>query len=255
MEKKFEHRVINLVGDIGETLLENGSEIYRVENSICEIAKHFGFYPQCFATLTCIIITFETSEGDFISIVRRVKNRKINLNKVYKIYLLMKKIEKYDIEGAEKRLKEIIEEKPYSFFINIVGNCIGASFFSILFLGDFKDFIASFLSGLIIAISSKLLNKLNFGMFFINLICGFIATISACFFHYIGLINGVSITTISTLMILAPGVAFINSMRDIFAGELVTGMSRLMEVVAIGVSIAIGSGIALNMYLSLGGTI
>lgn len=56
-------------------------------------------------------------------------------------------------------------------------------------------------------------------------------------------------------MILVPGVAFINSMRDIFAGDLVTGMSRLMEVVMIGTSIAVGSGVALNIFLKLGGTI
>ena len=147
------------------------------------------------------------------------------------------------------------KEKPYSFLVNIVGNCIGASFFSILFLGNINDFLASFLSGLAIAIFSKISDKLNLGTFFTNLLCGFIATVVACFFHYTGLTVGASITIISTLMILVPGVAFINSMRDIFAGDLVTGMSRLMEVAMIGTSIAVGSGVALNIFLRLGGTI
>ena len=175
-------------------------------------------------------------------------------------YLLKKKgkiknIENYDIENLEKELENITEEKPYSFLVNIAGNCIGASFFSILFLGNINDFLASFLSGLAIAIFSKISDKLNLGTFFTNLLCGFIATVVACFFHYTGLTVGASITIISTLMILVPGVAFINSMRDIFAGDLVTGMSRLMEVAMIGTSIAVGSGVALNIFLRLGGTI
>lgn len=52
MDKKFEYRVLNLAGDVGEALLENGSEVYRVENSVCAVAEYFGFYPQCFATLS-----------------------------------------------------------------------------------------------------------------------------------------------------------------------------------------------------------
>ena len=54
-------------------------------------------------------------------------------------------------------------------------------------------------------------------------------------------------------MILVPGVPFINSMRDIFAGDLVTGISRFLEVVMVGTSIAVGSGIALNIFLKFGG--
>lgn len=255
MDKQFGYRVLNLAGDVGEALLENGSEVYRVENSVCAVAEYFGFYPQCFATLTCIIITFENSEGEIISLVRRVKSRSTNLDKVYKVFSLIKNIERYDLEVLEKAIKEITSEKPYSFLINTAGNCIGASFFSILFLGGMSDFVASLLSGLVVAIFSKISDKLSLGTFFTNLICGFMATASACFFHYTGFTDGASITIISTLMILVPGVAFINSMRDIFAGDLVTGMSRLMEVVMIGTSIAVGSGVALNIFLRLGGAI
>ncbi|MCI6152658.1 MAG: threonine/serine exporter family protein [Fusobacterium perfoetens] len=249
MDKEFEYRVLNLAGDIGENLLKNGSEVYRVENSVCTIANYFGFFPQCFATLTCIIITFENSQGEIISLVRRVKNRGTNLDKIYKISSLIKNIKNYNIESFEITLKNIIEEKPNNFIINTLGFCLGSSFFSILFLGKIEDFIASLISGFIVAIFSKLSDKLILGSFFTNLLCGFIATTSACFFQYIGFISETSITIISTLMILVPGVAFINSMRDIFSGDLVTGISRLLEVVMIGTSIAIGSGIALKLFL------
>lgn len=45
-----------------------------------------------------------------------------------------------------------------------------------------NDFIASFLSGLVVAIFSKISDKLNLGTFFTNLLCGFMATVAAYFF-------------------------------------------------------------------------
>lgn len=253
MEKKFEYRVLNLAGDVGAALLENGSEVYRVENSVCTVAEYFGFYPQCFATLTCVIVTLENSDGEIISLVKRVKGRTNNLDKVYKISSLIKNISSYDIEALENLLKNVVAERAYSFSMNAFGNCIGAAFFSILFLGTSYEFIASAIGGLVVAIFTKISEKLSLGTFFTNLLCGFIATASACLFEYLGFIHDPSITIISTLMILVPGVPFINSMRDIFAGDLVTGMSRLMEVVMIGTSIAIGSGIALKTFLKFWG--
>ena len=46
MDKQFGYRVLNLAGDVGEALLENGSEVYRVENSVCAVAEYFGFYLE-----------------------------------------------------------------------------------------------------------------------------------------------------------------------------------------------------------------
>ena len=58
--------MLNLAGDVGEALLENGSEVYRVENSVCAVAEYFGFYPQCFA------------QGDRGAVVRAAQPQKFS---------------------------------------------------------------------------------------------------------------------------------------------------------------------------------
>ena len=253
MDKRFEFKVLNLACDVAETLLKNGSEVYRVENCVCKIATRYGFKGQCFATLTCIIITIESEDGEITSLVRRVNSRGTNLDKVYKVSRLMDKLDSCDMDSISSQLKEINNEKPYSTVVDMAGHAIGASFFAILFLGTTNDFIASLIAGLFIGGFLKLSSRLKIGILFSNLICGFVATAVACFFKYTGFIDSVSTTIISGLMILVPGVAFINSMRDIFSGDSVTGMSRLLEVLMVGTSIAVGSGIALNIFLKLGG--
>lgn len=253
MNKRFEFKVLNLACDVGETLLKNGSEVSKIEEYVCKIASRYGFKGECFATLTCIIITIESKNGEITSLVRRVNSRDTNLDKVYKVSALMDKLQNYDMEEINDQLKKINEEKPYSIFVSMLGYSIGAAFFSILFVGSKNEFIASFVTGLSIGGFLKICNRLNIGTFFTNLICGFIATTVACVFKYIGFIGNVSTTIISGLMILVPGVAFINSMRDLFSGDLVTGTSRLLEVVMVGTAIAVGSGIALNIFFKLGG--
>ena len=54
-------------------------------------------------------------------------------------------------------------------------------------------------------------------------------------------------------MLLVPGVAFINCIRDIIAGDLVSGTSRAMEVIMTGVAIAIGAGLVIKLFYNFGG--
>lgn len=253
MDKKTEYKILSLACLTGKIMLQNGSEVYRVENHICQVAEYYGMTPQCFATLTCIIITLKNSEGEVISLVERVTSRTTNLDKVYQVYSLIRDISNYSCDELRNELLKIENEKPYPLLINIAGNSIGAGFFTFLFSGNIREFIAAFLCGIVIAIASKITDALKLGTFFTNLLCGGISSGTACLFLYLGFITDVSIPIISTLMILVPGVAFINSMRDIFSGDLVTGLSRLGEVAMIGTSIAVGSGIALKLLLNMGG--
>ena len=51
------------------------------------------------------------------------------------------------------------------------------------------------------------------------------------------------------IMLLVPGFALTNAIRDILDGQLVAGTAKLSEVVFIGTSIAVGMALVLNWYL------
>lgn len=50
-----------------------------------------------------------------------------------------------------------------------------------------------------------------------------------------------------TLMLLVPGIAITNSLRDIIGGDFVSGLSRMIEAILIAASIAIGVGIMMML--------
>ena len=55
-------------------------------------------------------------------------------------------------------------------------------------------------------------------------------------------------------MALVPGIAITNAMRDIMAGEMVSGISKGAEALLIGAAIALGTAIALGLAaLTAGG--
>ena len=67
------------------------------------------------------------------------------------------------------------------------------------------------------------------------------------------LINGLDKLIAGSIMLLVPGLALTNSIRDLLEGQLVSGLTRAAEAFFIGLSAALGTGYILHLYLKLGG--
>ena len=51
------------------------------------------------------------------------------------------------------------------------------------------------------------------------------------------------VVTISTLMVLVPGMALTNAMREIMAGDIISGLSRAADSILTAAAIAIGTAV------------
>lgn len=54
-------------------------------------------------------------------------------------------------------------------------------------------------------------------------------------------------------MLLVPGIALTNAIRDLVAGDLLSGISRAVEAFLVGAALAIGTGFALFILVRFGG--
>lgn len=245
---RAEYQVLSLAGKTARIMLESGSEVHRIERVTQKICQHYQFSAQCFATLTCIIITLENQEGEAFSFLDRIENRNTNLHKITRITKLVNDISSYSYKDFKKELDVIQAENTYSETQVFLAHILGASCFVFLFQGTYQDIFVSGLSGLCLAMTAYLCKKIKLESLFLNGIQGFICTAIPCFFYSSGWIEKIDIPIISSLMIMVPGVAFINAIRDLFSGDLVTAQSRLLEVFLIGMTLAVGSGIALKFF-------
>lgn len=248
-----EHKILQLATYAGKLVLINGGEIYRVENAVVYIGNKFGIEIDSFATLTCIISSVKNPDGETFTAIERIKSRSNNLDKINQVQTILDNIDDYKFEELKTILKAIEKEKAYPLKLNILAGAIGSSGFVVLSHGNINEFIVSFLSGGVVMLFEHYLKKLSVNSFFTNLILGGICSFVSTFFYINKIIPSLSISTISTLMLLVPGVSFINAIRDIINGDLVAGTSRVMEVFMIGSSIALGAVIATNILSHFGG--
>ena len=71
----------------------------------------------------------------------------------------------------------------------------------------------------------------------------------------LGILNTPKMLIVGSIMPLLPGVPFIKAVRDLVSGELMSGVGRAFEAAIIATAIAVGVGIAMNMYVRFGGVL
>ena len=58
---------------------------------------------------------------------------------------------------------------------------------------------------------------------------------------------------IGTIMLLVPGIAITNVMRDVLAGDFLTALTRFAEVLIVGMAITVGVAMAIALIRFLTG--
>ena len=63
----------------------------------------------------------------------------------------------------------------------------------------------------------------------------------------------VDILIISSIMLLVPGLAITNAIRDTVSGDYLSGVARATEAFLVAIAIAAGIGVVLSMSIGLSG--
>lgn len=123
-----------------------------------------------------------------------------------------------------------------------------------LFGGNVKDFIVATIIGLIIKIVITICQRLSINEFFVNSLCGAICAFLALIFIKLNIGSNLDKIIIGAIMLLVPGLTITNAIRDTIAGDLLSGMTKALEAFLVAVSIAVGTGGILSIFINtLGG--
>lgn len=243
----------------GEIMLKSGGETYRVEDTIYRICTSRGFeYVDSYVTPTGIFISLDNkgdNPEDIISYVKRIKSRSINLNKVARINDFSRRFVATDISVVEGMdiLKEIDRLLPYSTYVHAIFGGIASAFVTLLFGANIYEFAAAFITSVIVTFSIKNLAKINFPPFLTNISGGFVATIMAIIVSSLHTEISVDMVIIGAIMVMVPGVAITNAVRDSISGDLVSGLAKAAEALIIATSIAFGVGFVLQIWILVTG--
>lgn len=229
--------ILNLASAAGRTLLENGAEIYRVEETMERIADHYGESNENFFVLSNGIFT----TGKSFANVEFIPIRGARLDRVVAVNQLSRDIaiQNLSCDEAFRRIESIRNMPGKPVWEQLAGTLLGCGGFCAIFGGGFSDCAASMVAGLlmysfVLFIGSRMSKILS------NIFGGLIGTALCLLLHQIGFGTNLGNMIIGTLIPLIPGVPFTNGLRDMANEDYIAGATRLLDALVVFFCIAIG---------------
>ena len=203
--------------------------------------------PEVFTVPKCIIVSIATPEGHPITRMRRIAGHGTDIELLERCNDLCRRlcVQTPPLEEAQGLL-DALPGRSYAPRQVLLGYGIAPAFFSPLFGGGVGDTLSALMGGLAVGFCLLYAGRfIGSNSFFRTAICSAVASLVSLMLVRLGLGRSVDTVTISVLMVLVPGVALTNAMREIMAGDIISGLSRAADSILTAAAIAIGTAVGL----------
>ena len=252
-------RLLELLMDFGEMMLQSGAEIGRVEGTLSRLARAFGAVPDVYVIVFSIVVTLRfpgkareeglAGCGMSITQTRRVDDRdSIDFTKLDRLNDLSRRccakpmpLDRLSAELA--KIREGREPVRYALF----GNMLGAFSFSIFFGGSIADGLAAALLSVLIVFIQNSLGKYSVNRILNTMVVSAIAGTGIGILCRIMPYLSRPMVMIGDIMLLSPGVTMINAVREMMVGNTLSGEIRLIESTTWALALAAGFMLAIHM--------
>jgi len=235
---------LSLVLEILKMLTEAGAEIYRVEESATRIFAAYGVKnADIYATTSNIIVSLELDDGTIKTHSRRIGAIATDIERIDRLNSLVRRIteQKLTTDQIGKELEAIKAAPTYSPVVNIAFYGVIAGAFYFFFGGrSLVEFLFSVGIGLLTGVITALLGRANTNKFMVKFLCSLVACLIIFTLKSFSIVTSVDNIIIANIMTLIPGIGLTNSLRDLFVGDSVSGILRLIEVALLALAIACG---------------
>lgn len=241
--------------DIGEQMLISGAEVGRVEAAIRYICTAYGCRRTDVFTITSsIVLSIEDRDGIHGTQTRRITGTKTNLTRLHRLNDLSRRIcrEKPDFDTVRAELAAIDASPAFPLWLEVLASGLIGCSFAIFFGGSFVDGLVASVLGCGLRLTTWLLQKASMNAIFTNVVASFLLSLSAILLVRCGLGQDANKIIIGNIMLLIPGIALTNSLRDMISGDIMTGLLRFLDAVLVAAAIAAGYILAAQL---LGGVL
>ena len=252
------NRLLQAVLDVAEEMLVCGAEVSRVEDSIERMCSAYGCDHtriNVFIITSNIQVTLEDPDGNIITQIRRILRSNADFDKLDYLNDLSRYIcaNKPSVEEIRQRYDKVMSRKNYPGWFVCLGSAMAAGGFAVFFGGSLVDGLAAAAAGVAIMIMMYFLGKVEPNQLAKTFIISFFTGILILLMMKLGFGEHEDKIMIGSIMLLIPGIAMTNSVRDMLIGDIVTGMLRLAN--SLLQAAAIACGFALSILLMGGGVI
>lgn len=242
-------QLVGLVLLAGELLLTTGAEMYRVEETIERMGLAAGFsHVEGFATPTGLFISLHAPDGRVYTRVRRIRRVANNLEIISKINAISRSFSEGELSLDDVE-RELLRLQGLGFTKNRLGPLIGgagAVAFTIMYGGNWFEALIAGVTGTLVMLATACLEghpvpKVLQASTGAIVAAGFVMAVGEYWTF------NTNVVTLGAIMLLVPGMLMTTAIRDVLSGELVSGVTRGAEALAIAVAVAMGVAVILSM--------
>jgi len=236
--------LLRCIVELCEQMVCSGAEVYRVEDSIERMCTGYGAVRvDAYVTTSNIVVTAEMEDGREFTHTRRIKSSSVNIEKLHRLNALARQITATTPTSEEFRskLEQAERVRTYSFWEQIVFYAVIAGSFTVFFGSrSLRETAASFLIGGVVGFLVLKAEKHSVNKMMVRFFCSAVFSTLAFMCLHFGLVDSVDNIIIGNIMSLIPGVGFTNALRDLFAGDTMTGILRAIEAILLASCMVLG---------------
>ena len=244
--KKF----LDIVLNIGKEMLICGAEVSRVEDTITRICRAYNVDEVNVFTITSSIVITIKAEDEIYTQTKRIHNYKTNLDRLDKLNRLSREICRTTppVTYIKEYYNTILESRTYS-FLPVCGTYgLIALSLTIYFGGNIADGIVSGILGILMYLLIFKSEDIGANITLVTMAIAFIIGTLAVISVKLGFGNDLDKIVTGNIMLMIPGVAITNSLRDMISGGTMSGLLRFAESIIKAIAVAAGFVMA-TVYL------
>ena len=244
--------VFDLVAEVGVLMLSGSGEIGRSQDTLEALAKGFGIKDfKCYLLSNGLFLSGMMEDEKVEVRIDEVPVKGTNLYEVENLNRLSRRVlsEGLTPEEAKKEVDRIKTTSPYSFLFTAMASGIGCAAFCYFFKGTWADTFATVPIGILLWCFYDVLAEVyRQPKIICNLFTSMFLTFCACICCHLGWADNVDKVIIGAIMPLVPGVPFVNSIRNFFSDDYLSGVVRMADALLTALSVGVGVGVSIIIW-------
>ncbi len=252
MVRTMEHpgALLHCLLDMAESMLSVGAEVNRVEGTLSRMGRAYGAARMnVFVITSSVVVTMVLPDGTDLTQTRRITGPGgTDFTKLEALNTLSRRCCEHplSVEDLSRALAALDEPPPNPVWI-CLGSMLAAGSFAAFFGGGLWDALVAAVFGMVIFFLQQRLPSLFPNKAIFNLVSSLLTGTAISLCGAIFPILQPDKIMIGDIMLLIPGIAMTNSVRDVLVGDTISGIMRLIETLLWAGSLAMG--FMLGIYL------
>ena len=238
---------------VGSRLLVAGCDVGHVEYKLEQMCLAYGMEDvEVFIITSSIIVSVKDFNGKHITMTKRIRTYHTDF---YCVQLLERIIDKICKNGpTDIQIMHWIEkvdcylEKEH-FWKQGIGeyilNAMVATVFTSFFGGSLYEIAISFLCCIPTTYVVKYFEKKWQNTFVVYVLGSMVCAVLAQGCVYLGVVDIADKINMGNIMLLIPGLAMVNALKDLFAGEMLSGLLRITQAIVQALAVALGFAVCM----------